>query len=164
MTASTASPVHLVTVESTTCGPYAALAPAGFGPYDRLLFTREGAQQIVDDLHRHAGGVTTTWEGESLHLSWEPGSDRPRGSELVKPDARGRYAVGGLWPWTSWEDQSARSARQAAFARGVRESFTAASASLPGELAPHYGRGRSQAYRLTLLPLVSSAPAGCGQW
>jgi hypothetical protein len=164
MTASTASSVHLVTVESTACGPYAALAPAGFGPYDRLLFTREGAQQIVDDLHRHAGGVTATWEGDSLRISWEQGSDRPRGSELVMPDSRGRYAVGGLWPWTSWGDQGAQSARQAAFARGVRESFMAASASLPGELAPLYGRGRSQAYRLTLLPLVSSAPAGCGQW
>ncbi|MFM9452438.1 hypothetical protein [Streptomyces europaeiscabiei] len=164
MTASTASPVQLVTVESTTCGPYAALAPTGFGPYDRLLFTREGAQHIVDDLHRHAGGVTATWEGDSLRFTGEQSSNGHRVSETVQPDAQGRYAVGGLWPWTSWNDHDAQSDRQAAFARGVRESFTVASASLPGELASLYGRGRSQAYRLTLLPLVSSAPAGCGQW
>lgn len=164
MTASAALPVQLVTVESTACGPYAALVPKGFGPYDRLLFTREGAQQIIDDLHRHTDQITATWEGDSLRLARGQAGNPTGACELVAPDARGRYAIGGLWPWTAWDGQGAQTDRQAAFARGVRESFTTAPEPLPDGLAPLYDRGRSQAYRLTVLPLISSVPAGCGEW
>ncbi|MGW1291153.1 hypothetical protein ACWD4N_48410, partial [Streptomyces sp. NPDC002586] len=121
-------------------------------------------QQIIDELHHHAGHITATWEGDGLRLAWRPAGTWSGAFEVVEPDACGRYAIGGLWPWTAWDDRNEVTARRAAFARGVRESFTAACGPLPHGLTQHYDRGRSQAHRLTVLPLVCAAPAGCGEW
>lgn len=159
----TAQTVQLITLDSTAYGPYPALAPDRLGAYDTLLFTRQGAQHIVDDLHRDACGLSAAWEGESLRFTWTTAYDGEGGTELVHPDRHSRYPIGGRWPWMEWDDALAHTAGQRAFADGVRETLHPSRPVLPEGLRQLYDQGRAEAQRLTMFPLVSAVPAGCGE-
>ncbi|MYR56269.1 hypothetical protein GTY54_08415 [Streptomyces sp. SID625] len=156
--------VQLITVDSTAYGPYAGLLPKELGAYDAPLFTRRGAQHIMDDLLRHACGLSAAWEGQSVRFTWAPGYRGDKGgTEVVHPDRHGRYAIGGLWPWTEWDDELPHSAGQRAFAEGVREARAPRDRILPDGLQRLYDQGRAEAHSLTLLPLVAAVPTGCGE-
>ncbi|MFF8994461.1 hypothetical protein ACF09H_31965 [Streptomyces sp. NPDC014983] len=160
----TAPTVQLITVDSTAYGPYAGLLPKELGAFDAPLFTRRGAQHIVDDLLRDACGLSAAWEGESLRFTWTPAYRGDEGgTEVVHPDRHGRYAIGGLWPWMEWDDDLPHTAGQRAFADGVREARAPRGPVLPDGLRHLYDQGRAEAHSLTLLPLIASAPAGCGE-
>lgn len=159
----TALPVQLITVDSTAYGPYAGLLPNDHGAYAAPLFTRRGAQHIVDDLHRDACGLSAAWEGESLRFTWTKAYRGHKGTELVRPDQCGRYAIGGLWPWMEWSEELPHTAGQRAFADGVREARAPRGPALPEGLRHLYDRGRAEAQNLTLLPLLGAVPAGCGE-
>ncbi len=158
----TAPTVQLITVESTAYGPYAGLLPKELGRYDAPLFTRRGAQHIVDDLHRDACGLSAAWEGESLRFTWTKAYRGDDGTEVVHPDRHGRYAIGGLWPWMEWDEELPHTAGQRAFADGVRQARSPRGPVPPEGLRHLYDQGRAEAQSLTLLPLLTAVPAGCG--
>ncbi|MFF4933382.1 hypothetical protein ACFY2H_31495 [Streptomyces griseofuscus] len=158
----TAPTVQLITVESTAYGPYAGLLPKELGGYDAPLFTRRGAQHIVDDLHRDACGLSAAWEGESLRFTWTKAYRGDDGTEVVHPDRHGRYAIGGLWPWMEWDEELPHTAGQRAFADGVRQARAPRGPVPPEGLRHLYDQGRAEAQSLTLLPLLTAVPAGCG--
>ncbi|MEO3976702.1 hypothetical protein [Streptomyces sp. CAU 1734] len=159
----TASTVQLITVDSTAYGPYPGLLPKELGAYDAPLFTRRSTQHIIDDLHRDACGLSAVWEGESLRFTWTKAYRGDTGTEIVHPDRHGRYAIGGLWPWMVWDEALPHTAGQRAFADGVREACSAGVPVPPEGLRHLYDRGRAEAQSLTLLPLLTASPAGCGE-
>ncbi|MFJ2217893.1 hypothetical protein ACIQVO_36240 [Streptomyces sp. NPDC101062] len=158
----TAPTVQLITVDCTAYGPYAGLLLKELGSYDAPLFTRRGAQHIVDDLHRDACGLSAFWEGESLRFTWTKAYREDDGTEVVHPDRHGRYAIGGLWPWMEWDEELPHTAGQRAFADGVREARAPRGTVPPEGLRHLYDQGRAEAQGLMVLPLLTAVPAGCG--
>ncbi|WP_217226030.1 hypothetical protein [Streptomyces anulatus] len=163
MTAPTVQLIQPIAADSTAYGPYAGLLPKELGAYEAPLFTRRGAQHIIDDLHRDASGLSATWEGESLRFTWTTDYLDTNGTEIVHPDRHGRYAIGGLWPWMEWDEDLPHTAGQRAFADGVREASRVGVAGPPEGLRHLYDQGRAEAQSLTLLPLLTAVPAGCGE-
>ncbi|MFE9481290.1 hypothetical protein ACFYNM_22120 [Streptomyces spororaveus] len=98
--------VELLTVDGTDYGPYPGLPTAPTrSPYDTYLFTGETAQRIVEDLHRDDCGLTAAFEDDgTLTFTWDATYRGEPGVESVTPDAQGRYAIGGLWPWGNWTE------------------------------------------------------------
>ncbi|WP_331725973.1 hypothetical protein [Streptomyces sp. NBC_00470] len=155
--APTGDGILLLTVEGSGYGPYVAapLAPAE-QPWAEHLFTRDTAEQIVTDLHRHDAdcGLTARWhEDGTLTFTWEPGyleGDKP-GTRTITPTEHGLYPIGGLWPWDEWTPQHYdHTAGQAAFAHGAAAYRDAAPAPCPDALTELYDRGRAEAHRVTL--------------
>lgn len=99
-----AAPLELLTVDGTDYGPYPGQPTTGTrSPYDTYLFTGETAQRIVDDLHRDNCGLTAAFAHDgALTFTWDTTYRDEPGAERVTPDAQGRYAIGGLWPWNNW--------------------------------------------------------------
>ncbi|MFB8406795.1 hypothetical protein [Streptomyces sp. NPDC055912] len=156
--------LRLLAPEASGHGPYIGLLPPGdLDPYAAPLFTRSTAQRIVDDLHSDACTLTASWEGEALRFTWSAAHDGDGGSNTVAPDAHGRYAIGAMWPWNEWSADTPHTAEQSAYALGAVQAFGAAGTTVPDGLAQLYARGRADAHRLTVLPLLSPVPAGCGE-
>ncbi|MCX5078884.1 hypothetical protein OHA84_37335 (plasmid) [Streptomyces sp. NBC_00513] len=105
-TLSSTSPVELLTVDGTDYGPYPGQPVAATrSPYDTYLFTGETARHIVDDLHRDDCGLSAAFEDDgTLTFTWDATYRDEPGVESVTPDAHGRYAIGGLWPWDNWTE------------------------------------------------------------
>ncbi|THA53130.1 hypothetical protein [Streptomyces sp. A1136] len=103
---SPAAPLELLTVDGTQYGPYPGQpTTATRCPYDTYLFTRGTAQRIVEDLHRDNCGLTAAFEYDgTLRFTWDATYRDESGTERVTPDAHGRYAIGGLWPWDFWPE------------------------------------------------------------
>ncbi|NEA53518.1 hypothetical protein G3I60_04955 [Streptomyces sp. SID13666] len=152
-----ASAVQLFTPDCTSYGPYVGLPLASFWtPGCRHLFTRKTAQQIVDDLHNDECGLTAEWHGDVLRFTWATEYRDDAGTEDVTPDAHGRYAIGGLWPWDEWGDHSFPSAEQCAYGVGAVECWLPAMPeSVPVAMSGAYARGRAEALRLMLRPTES---------
>ncbi|MFJ3658235.1 hypothetical protein ACIPPR_33625 [Streptomyces nigra] len=94
-------------------GPYEALpVPRTFGPCDAISVTRATAEQITADLATSPTGrhLTCEWLHDTLLISSDPRlrTEPGRPGRLIRPDADGRYRIGGLWPWRDWspEDDS----------------------------------------------------------
>ncbi|MFI5867151.1 hypothetical protein [Streptomyces sp. NPDC051546] len=88
-------------------GPYEALpVPRAFGPWDTISVTRATAEQIATDLPAsHTGRhLICQWLHDSLLISSDPRlrTEPGRPGRLIRPDADGRYWIGGLWPWQDW--------------------------------------------------------------
>ncbi|MFJ6354810.1 hypothetical protein ACIQKB_35805 [Streptomyces sp. NPDC092046] len=101
-----AAPLELLTVDGTQYGPYPGQpTTAPRSPYGTYLFTGETAQRIVEDLHRDNCGLTAAFEYDgTLTFTWDATYRDEPGAESVTPDAQGRYAIGGLWPWNNWPE------------------------------------------------------------
>ncbi|RSS87007.1 hypothetical protein EF903_18010 [Streptomyces sp. WAC05292] len=153
---------RLVTVEGSAYGPYVGLPLSPLAaPSEPLLFTRATAEQIVKDLHTYDAecGMTAAFANDgTLTFTWtaEYGGRFGAGAESFRPDAHGRYAIGGLWMWCRWEDCVSEvpfTAGQCAFAEGALQYRQAdGSASLPEGLDALYARGREEANRVSLRP------------
>ncbi|MFJ3817709.1 hypothetical protein [Streptomyces sp. NPDC090056] len=105
-TPAAAAPLELMTVDGTDYGPYPGQpTTATRSPYDMYLFAGETAQRIVEDLHRDNCGLTAAFEyGGALTFTWDATYRDEPGAERITPDAQGRYAIGGLWPWDTWPE------------------------------------------------------------
>ncbi|MFE3760431.1 hypothetical protein ACFXPI_01495 [Streptomyces sp. NPDC059104] len=90
-----------MTVDGTVYAPYPGQPTAATrSPYDTYLFAGETAQRIVEDPHRDNCGLTTAFEyNGALTFTWDATYRDEPGAERITPDAQGRYAIGGLWPW-----------------------------------------------------------------
>ncbi|MFD9078137.1 hypothetical protein [Streptomyces erythrochromogenes] len=101
-----AAPLELLTVDGTQYGPYPGQpTTAPRSPYGTYLFTGETAQRIVEDLHRDNCGLTAAFEYDgTLTFTWDATYREEPGAERVTPDAQGRYAIGGPWPWDNWPE------------------------------------------------------------
>ncbi|MFD9047951.1 hypothetical protein [Streptomyces zaomyceticus] len=101
-----ASPPELLTVDGTGYGPYPGHpTTVTRSPYGTYLFAGETAQRIVEDLHRDSCGLTAAFEYDgTLTFRWDATYRDEPGVERVTPDAQGRYAIGGLWPWDTWPE------------------------------------------------------------
>lgn len=91
-------------------GPYEALPVSHiWGPYDAISVTRTTAEQITSDLPQtHAGRhLTCHWRNDTLLIASDPRlrTEPGRPGRIFRPDADGRYWIGGLWPWEEWPDQ-----------------------------------------------------------
>ncbi|MEU1077790.1 MULTISPECIES: hypothetical protein [unclassified Streptomyces] len=91
-------------------GPYEALpVPRAFGPWDAISVTRTTAEQIAADLATsHTGRhLTCQWLHDALLISSDPRlrTEPGRPGRLIRPDADGRYRIGGLWPWQHWSPE-----------------------------------------------------------
>ncbi|MFI9052463.1 hypothetical protein [Streptomyces sp. NPDC053427] len=145
--------IQLFTVEGSGYGPYVALPRSSvWTPYSAHLFTRATAEMIVRDMERDDCGISATFaEDGTLTFTWTEEHDGDGGTQTVKPDAHGRYEIGGLWSWDEWGDHVPHTAGQAAFAQGATEYRQVdAAASLPLLLDGLYSRGREESHLLTL--------------
>ncbi|WP_330335656.1 hypothetical protein OHS33_39145 (plasmid) [Streptomyces sp. NBC_00536] len=152
--------IQVVTVEGSTYGPYVGLPLSPLAsPSDPLLFTRATAGQILRDLLTRDAGCGMTGEFSvdgTLTFTWtaEYGGRFGSGTERIRPDAHGRYAIGGLWMWCPWGECASEmpfTAGQAVFAAGALEYRQADdSAALPEGLDALYARGREEALAVTL--------------
>ncbi|MFE1784091.1 hypothetical protein ACFW9F_16270 [Streptomyces sp. NPDC059506] len=91
-------------------GPYEALPVSrSWGPYDAISVTRTTAEQITTDLPQtHAGRhLTCHWLHDTLLIASDPRlrTEPGRPGRIIRPDADGRYRIGGLWPWEEWPGQ-----------------------------------------------------------
>ncbi|MEU9420995.1 hypothetical protein [Streptomyces sp. NPDC048272] len=97
----------LFILDHSDYGPYEALPVSrGWGPWNALSITRDTAEQIATDLtisdaNRH---LTCHWLHDSLLISSDPRlrTEPGRPGHLIRPDADGRYLIGGLWQWEKW--------------------------------------------------------------
>ncbi|MFD6113767.1 hypothetical protein ACFWG0_27165 [Streptomyces yangpuensis] len=98
--------LELLTVDGTQYGPYPGQpTTASRSAYGTYLFTGETAQRIVEDLHRDNCGLTAAFECDgALTFTWDATYRDKPGAERATPDAQGRYAIGGLWPWDTWPE------------------------------------------------------------
>ncbi|MEY9961022.1 DUF317 domain-containing protein [Streptacidiphilus sp. MAP5-52] len=95
--------VHAVTVEGSEFGPYVGeRTSAILTGFEKLLFNRGTAEQIVADLAKDSSALLGAFQGDTLHFTWTADHDGEGGHEVVHPDETGLYAVGGLWPWSHW--------------------------------------------------------------
>ncbi|MDF3303070.1 hypothetical protein [Streptomyces tropicalis] len=97
----------LFTLDDGESGPYEALpVPRAFGPWDTISVTRATAEQIAADVATsHTGRhLTCQWLHDALLISSDPRlrTEPGRPGRLIRPDADGRYRIGGLWPWEEW--------------------------------------------------------------
>ncbi|MFE5717885.1 hypothetical protein [Streptomyces erythrochromogenes] len=101
-----ASSLELLTVDGADYGPYPGQPTTTTrSPYDTYLFAGETAKRIVEDLHRDNCGLTAAFEYDgALTFTWDATYRDEAGVERVTPDAQGRYAIGGLWPWDTWPE------------------------------------------------------------
>ncbi|MFE7777730.1 hypothetical protein ACFU5O_28290 [Streptomyces sp. NPDC057445] len=91
-------------------GPYEALPVSRtWGPWEAISVTRATAEQITTDLTTsHAGRhLTCHWLHDALLIASDPRlrTEPGRPGRLIRPDADGRYRIGGLWPWQDWTAQ-----------------------------------------------------------
>ncbi|MFC9331979.1 hypothetical protein [Kitasatospora sp. NPDC057015] len=97
--------LYLFWVDGSDHGPYPGLVgPAytagGLGSYCSAGFTREVAVRIVDDLHADDCDLTAAWQDDgTLRFTWSANYDGVGGTEEARPDDRGLFRIGGLWPW-----------------------------------------------------------------
>jgi hypothetical protein len=146
--------IQLFTVEGSGYGPYVALPLRDlWTPYTAHLFTRATAELIVRDMHRGECGITAEFADDgTLTFTWTTDHDGDGGTLAVRPDAHGRYEIGGLWPWDDWGDHVSHTAGQAAFALGAAEyKWTAKKCTKHPEGLDHlYARGREEAHAVSL--------------
>ncbi|MFH0245937.1 hypothetical protein ACGRHY_26780 [Streptomyces sp. HK10] len=89
-------------------GPYEALPVSRtWGPYDAISVTRTTAEQITADLPSSRAGrhLRCRWLRKALLITSDPRLRREPGRSpglLIRPDADGRYRIGGLWRWVEW--------------------------------------------------------------
>lgn len=147
--------IQLFTVEGTSLGPYVALPLASlWTPYSGHLFTRETAEKIVTDLHREDAdcGLSAEWGDDgTLTFTWTDAYDGEGGSQVIRPDAHGRYEIGDLWAWDEWQETTPQTQAQRLIAAGAWE-YRGADRSLlfPPAAAALYAMGRLEAHRVTL--------------
>ncbi|MFD7764127.1 hypothetical protein [Streptomyces microflavus] len=142
--------VQLFTVEGSGYGPYVGLPLRDlWTPYTAHLFTRATAELIVRDMHGDDCGVTAEFaEDGTLTFTWTAAHDGDGGTIAARPDADGRYLIGGLWSWDEWGDHVPHTAGQAAFAQGAAEYQADGSGALPEPLDTLYRQGRREAQTL----------------
>ncbi|WP_331759261.1 hypothetical protein [Streptomyces anulatus] len=145
--------VELLTVEASAYGPYVAQPVSALpGPYDARLFTRRTAELIVADLHRDRCGMRGEFdkEGGALKFTWTADHDGTGGTQVIRPDAAGRYLIGGLWQWDQWSDEVPATEGQHTFAQGAVEfRQDDASGTFPEPLIPLYRAGREEAQQVS---------------
>ncbi|MEU9420990.1 hypothetical protein [Streptomyces sp. NPDC048272] len=152
--------IQVVTVEGTAYGPYVGLPLSPLAcPSDPLLFTRATAAQILRDLLIHDAECGMTGEFSidgTLTFTWTAayGGRAGAGTKQIRPDAHGRYAIGGLWMWCPWwecTNDLPFTAGQAAFATGASQYRQADDSAAHLEpLDALYVRGRQEAYAVSL--------------
>lgn len=147
--------IQLFTVEGSGHGPYVALPlrDCWTSHTAHLLFTRATAEQIVRDMHRDECSITGEFANDgTLTFTWTADHDGDGGTLTVRPDAYGRYEIGGLWAWDNWGDHVPHTAGQAAFALGASEyKWTAEKCTKsPEGLEGLYARGREEAHAVSL--------------
>ncbi|MER5482599.1 hypothetical protein ABT024_05195 [Streptomyces sp. NPDC002812] len=94
----------LFTIVEQEWGPYEALPVSStWGPFQNISVTRATAEQIASDLPNTYGGryLRCEWLHDALLISSDPRlrTDPGRPGHLIRPDADGRYRIGGLWEW-----------------------------------------------------------------
>ncbi|MEV6683388.1 hypothetical protein AB0N09_42040 [Streptomyces erythrochromogenes] len=97
----------LFTLDDAEHGPYEALPVSrSWGPWEAISVTRATAEQIATDLpNTHAGRhLTCRWLHDTLLIASDPRlrTEPGRQGHLIRPDADGRYLIGGLWRWEDW--------------------------------------------------------------
>ncbi|MFF7115445.1 hypothetical protein ACFY91_24480 [Streptomyces albogriseolus] len=107
----TAPPLpDLFTLDDGESGPYEALpVPRAWSPFATISVTRATAVQIVADLASSPTGrhLICEWLHDALLISSDPRlrTEPGRPGRLIRPDANGRYRIGGLWPWLPYSPE-----------------------------------------------------------